>query len=133
MADMTAPNSPAPARARVLLVDDERPWLDSLRLTLEKEFELDTATSAEEAELFMASRAYDLVVSDHLMPGATGLDFLIRAQDRYPRTQRILITGYVNPELISRSVSLAGLACCLVKPLHAEQLVQAIWSALGRK
>src|SRR5581483_1800566 len=106
-------------RAVVLLVDDEPALLDSLRQALETEFDLDLAASAEEAELMMATRTYDVVVSDHLMPGEEGLQFLIRAGKRRPATQRILLTGYMNPELISRSVAVANLACCLVKPVRA--------------
>jgi DNA-binding NtrC family response regulator len=130
---MTPAAHTAPERPRVLLVDDERELLESLRTALEVEFDIETAPSAMEAEMLMAARRYDVVVSDHLMAGSTGLEFLIRAQERHPRTQRIMVTGYMNPELISRSVSLAGLATCLVKPLHAAQISSAIWGSLGRK
>ncbi|HVU35515.1 MAG TPA: response regulator [Opitutaceae bacterium] len=123
--------TPAPVpRPVVLLVDDEAALLDSLRVSLEAEFDLDLASSAEEAELMMATRTYDVVVSDHLMPGEEGLQFLIRAQQRRPATQRILLTGYMNPELISRSVALAGLSSCLVKPVRAADLAVAIHAAL---
>lgn len=117
-------------RAVVLLVDDEPALLDSLRQGLKDEFDLDFAASAEEAELMMATRNYDVVVSDHLMTGEEGLQFLIRAGQRRPATQRILLTGYMNPELISRSVAVANLSACLVKPVHAMDLAQAIRTAL---
>ena len=130
---MTAPSLPPRERPRVLLVDDERGILDALRPLLETEFEVDTAISSEEAQLYLAARAYDVVVADHLLEGPTGLDLLILARDRHPRTQRILITGYTNPELISRSVSVAELSACLLKPLHGEEISAAIWAALGRK
>jgi DNA-binding NtrC family response regulator len=117
-------------RPVVLLVDDEPALLDSLRQGLKGEFDLDFAASAEEAELMMATRNYDVVVSDHLMSGEEGLQFLIRAGQRKPATQRILLTGYMNPELISRSVAVANLSACLVKPVHAMDLAQAIRTAL---
>lgn len=123
-------NSPEKPRPVVLLVDDEPALLDSLRQGLEGDFDLDVAASAEEAELMMATRTYDVVVSDHLMPGEEGLQFLIRAQQRRPATQRIMLTGYMNPELISRSVALASLASCLVKPVRATDLATAIRAAL---
>lgn len=118
------------ARPVVLLVDDEPALLDTMRQGLEADFDLDLAASAEEAELMMATRTYDVVVSDHLLPGEEGLQFLIRAQRRRPATQRILLTGYMNPELISRSVAVASLASCLVKPVRASDLADAIRSAL---
>ena len=109
-----------------MLVDDEPALLETFRLGLGGEFDLDLADSAEEAERRMATRAYDVVVCDHLMPGEEGLQFLIRASERYPRTQRILITGYMNPELLSRDVALARLATCLLKPVKATELAEAI-------
>jgi DNA-binding NtrC family response regulator len=124
------PTEPTKPRPVVLLVDDEPALLDSLRQGLETEFDLDFAASAEEAELMMATRNYDVVVSDHLMAGEEGLQFLIRAGRRRPATQRILLTGYMNPELISRSVAVANLSACLVKPVHASDLAQAIRVAL---
>lgn len=129
---MTQPASPLPGRPRVLLVEDERELRELTRLGLAREFDVEAAGSAEEAEKLMATRAYDVVVSDHLMQGATGLDFLRRAKERHPGTMRIMITGYTNPELISRSVLLAGLAACLVKPVRAAEISQAIRTALGR-
>jgi DNA-binding NtrC family response regulator len=122
--------APTVIRPVVLLVDDEPALLDSLRQGLQADFDLDFANSAEEAELMMATRNYDVVVSDHLMSGEEGLQFLIRAGQRRPATRRILLTGYMNPELISRSVAVADLSACLVKPVHAAHLAQAIRAAL---
>ena len=116
-------------RLVVLLVDDEAPLLEVLRLGLKEEFEIEVASSAEDGELMMATRKYDVLVCDHLMPGEEGLRFLIRASRLFPHTRRILITGYMNPELISRSVALAGLAVCLLKPLKIETLAAAIREA----
>ncbi len=127
---MTTPATDAAMRPVVLLVDDEPALLDSMRQGLATEFDLDFAASAEEAELMMATRNYDVVVSDHLMPGEEGLQFLIRAGSRRPATRRILLTGYMNPELISRSVAVANLSSCLVKPIHAAELAKAIRAAL---
>jgi DNA-binding NtrC family response regulator len=122
--------APTSVRPVVLLVDDEPALLDSLKQGLQADFDLDFAASAEEAELMMATRNYDVVVSDHLMSGEEGLQFLIRAGQRKPATRRILLTGYMNPELISRSVAVADLSACLVKPVHAAHLAQAIRAAL---
>lgn len=127
---MTASPRDAGARPTVLLVDDEPALINSLRPALEQEFEMDFASSAAEAELMMATRTYDVVVSDHLMPGEEGLQFLIRAGKRRPATRRILLTGYINPELISRSVAVADLAACLIKPVHAADIARAVRAAL---
>lgn len=130
---MADPADSAVKRPVVLLVDDEPALRASMSEGLQAEFDMEVAASAEEAELMMATRHYDVVVSDHLMAGEEGLAFLVRASTRRPRTQRILLTGYINPELISRSVAVAGLAACLMKPVHAAELGKAIRAAMERK
>ena len=127
---MGAPSSPPEARPTVLLVDDEAAIREVLRLGLGAEFDVEEARSANEAELMMATRHYDVVVCDHIMPEEEGLKFLMRVREIFPQTQRILMTGYMNPELLSRSTELAGLAGCLLKPLNAPQLAAAIRIAL---
>ena len=103
----------------VMLVDDE-PLL------------LYTAKSAAEAELRLAARRYDVIVCDHMLPGEQGLDFLMRVMEMVPSTRRILITGYTNPEFISRSSSLAGLSACLIKPVRASEIAAAVRAALAK-
>ena len=126
-------SSPQPGpRPTVLLVDDEAPIRAVLRLGLGDEFDVEEARSANEAELMMATKHYDVVVCDHMMPEEEGLNFLMRARKLFPKTQRILMTGYINPELLSRSTELAGLAGCVMKPLNAVDLAEAIRFALPR-
>ena|SRR5882672_10619524 len=127
---MSAPTSPSPPRPSVLIVDDEAPIRDVLRLGLAKEFDVEEARSASEAEMMMATKHYDVVVCDHVMPDEEGLPFLMRARKNFPKTQRILLTGYINPELLSRSTELAGLAGCVMKPVSGPDLADAIRFAL---
>jgi DNA-binding NtrC family response regulator len=120
----------SPAKPSVLIVDDEQPFLDMLDEAFADEFELITLASAEEAEQMMAMRRFDVVVCDHLMPGEAGLDFLTRCSARWPRTRRILLTGYINPELLSRSIAIADLAECLLKPVRPAELAKVIRATL---
>ena len=127
---MSATTYQPPPRPTVLLVDDEAAIRDVLKLGLAKEFDVEDASSTNEAQMMMATKHYDAVVCDHLMPDEEGLPFLIRARKMFPKTQRILLTGYINPELLSRSTELAGLAGCLMKPTNASELADAIRFAL---
>jgi two-component system, NtrC family, response regulator HupR/HoxA len=119
-------------RPVVLLVDDEPELLESMRLTLKDDYEIETATSAEDALLMAGTRAFDVVVCAQLLPGEQGLDFLMRAATQFPQTRRILLTGYINPELLSRGVALAGLSCYLLKPPLPVDLRKAIGQALAK-
>jgi two-component system response regulator HupR/HoxA len=126
---------PAPTplpRQVVLLVDDEAEIRDVMILGLKDHFEVETAASTAEAEMMLGTRSYDAVVCDHLMPDEEGLPFLTRARKQFPQVQRILITGYINPELLSRSTEVAGLAGVLMKPVNMVDLIQAIRLAVPR-
>lgn len=122
---MKAPR-PLPPRPVVLLVDDEAEMRAVLTLGLQDHFDVESAASASEAEMMLATKNYDVIVCDHLMPDEEGLTFLTRARKQFPQVQRILITGYINPELLSRSTGVAGLAGCLMKPVNNAELVQTI-------
>ncbi len=128
---MAEPGPKPTAPPVVLLVDDEPLLLEAFGRELKESFRLYTAASASEADLRLAARRYDVIVSDHMLPGEQGLDFLMRAMELVPSTRRILITGYTNPEFISRSIAVAGLSACLVKPVRASQIADAIREALA--
>jgi response regulator RpfG family c-di-GMP phosphodiesterase len=120
-----------PALPVVLLVDDEPLLLDSLGQELRDACRLYTASSAAEADVKLAARHYDVIVCDHMLPGEQGLDFLSRIMEMMPSTKRILMTGYTNPEFISRSTVIAGLSACLVKPLRASDIAAAVKAAIA--
>lgn len=124
---------PMPAgRGPVLLVDDEPALLDALKQGMAAEYDVETATSAAEAEILIGARRYAVLICDHMLPGEAGLDFLVRMRELHPEMRRILLTGYMNPELISRSVAVAELSACLIKPVHAAELAETVRAALGK-
>ncbi|RFC51066.1 MAG: two-component system [Verrucomicrobia bacterium] len=126
--------APAPdSKPSVLLIDDEPNILELMRVGLEKDYEIETAASAEEATLLTGTRQYDLIVCDQIMPGQNGLEFLMQSAERHPATRRIMLTGYINPELLSRAVPLAGLSACILKPALPDELKRAIQKALAAK
>jgi DNA-binding NtrC family response regulator len=101
---------------------------------LKDEFEIEVAGNVEEARALFNTRKYDLILSDHMLPGKLqGLDFLIEAFQRRPETKRILMTGYLNPELLSRGAALAQLSACLIKPVEIMRLRKELDEALGRR
>jgi two-component system, response regulator PhcR len=117
------------AKGAVLLVDDEQPLLDLFAEALAPYFEISMATSAREAGFLMHKRAFKVVVCDHLMPGGNGLSFLVDAREEYPNTQRILVTGYMKPEMLLRSVNEAALYRYLLKPVSLPELIKTVQEA----
>ncbi len=129
MTAMANPPGAAAPKGAVLLIDDEKPLLQLFAESLRPYFDVDQATSAREAEFMMHKKAYKVVVCDHLMPGGNGLGFLVHAREEYPDTQRILVTGYMKPEMLLRSVNEAALYRYLLKPVSLPELVKTVQEA----
>lgn len=125
----TRTTDPPGRRGAILLVDDEKPLLDLFQEALSPHFEVDQATTAREAGYLMHKKAYKVVVCDHLMPGGNGLGFLVHAREEHPNTQRILVTGYMKPEMLLRSVNEAALYRYLLKPVSLPELVKTVQEA----
>ena len=121
-----APESPKDA---VLLIDDETTLLDVFALALSEYFDVATATSTREAEFILHKRSFKVVIADHLMPGGNGMGFLVRAREEYPHMQRILVTGYMKPEMLMRSVNEAALFRYLLKPVVLPELIKVVQDA----
>ena len=124
----TKPDPTAP-RDAVLVIDDEQVMLDVFTSALGKQFAVVTATSAREAEFILHKTPFKVVVADHLMPGGNGMGFLVRAREEFPHMQRILVTGYMKPEMLMRSVNEAALFRYLLKPVSPVELVQVVQDA----
>ena len=71
-----------------------------------------------------------MVIADHLMPGGNGMSFLVRAREEFPHMQRILVTGYMKPEMLLRSVNEAALFRYLVRPVALTELVKIVQDAV---
>ena len=126
----------------LLCVDDEIIVLtalkDQLRRAFGNDFVIDVAESAEEAlELLddLAERGHTLlvIVSDWLMPGMKGDEFLIEAHKRFPSVVKIMLSGHVETAAVDRARREAGLHDFLAKPWNAEALVESINQGLRGK
>lgn len=116
-------------KAAVLVVDDEAPILDMFKTALSPHFEVTTASSVKEAELALRKRDFRVVVADHLMPGGNGLSFLVHVREEYPASARVLVTGYMKPEMLLRAVNEAAVFRYLVKPVAIKELVSVVQDA----
>jgi two-component system, response regulator PhcR len=128
-----APGNPASVTATtkgsVLLIDDERPLLDVFTEALAPLYEITLATSVREAAGLMQKKTFKVIICDHLMPGGNGLSFLVTARELFPNTQRVLVTGYMKPEMLLRSVNEAALFRYLLKPVSLPELIKTVHEA----
>jgi CheY-like chemotaxis protein len=119
----------------LLCVDDEIIVLtalkDQLRRAFGNEFVIDIAESAEEAlelldELSAAGHKLLVIVSDWLMPGMKGDEFLIEAHKRFPSVVKIMLSGQAETAAVDRARKEAALHDFLAKPWNAAELVESI-------
>lgn len=114
---------------KLLIVDDERAFLMVLREFLtQSDLYIDTAETFEEAMTYIENGFYDCVISDIRLTGAfsdEGLQILQYVKHRTPGTKVIIITGYDDPALMYRALTL-GADYFFEKPVSANVLLNAI-------
>ena len=119
----------ATSTAIVLVVDDERRSLESLRRVLSIEFEVICAASAAEAEAVLAGDLVQVILCDQRMPVENGVDFLKRVRDQWPEPVRVIISGYTDAEDIIAGVNEAGIFQYVTKPWDPEKLLACVREA----
>ncbi|MBE7410981.1 MAG: response regulator [Leptospiraceae bacterium] len=119
----------------ILCVDDEKTILDSIRGQLKYKFgnqyNYEFAESAYEAWEIILDLEEDgvnllLIVSDWLMPGIKGDEFLVKVHERFPKVIKVMLTGQADPENIENAMKNANLYKCLSKPWQQEELYEMI-------
>ena len=114
----------------LLIVDDETRVLSALRRTLRKEgYKILTAASPQEALKLLDEYDVDAVLSDHKMPGKSGLQVLAETKRRHPGAARLLISGW--PEAVARrELDALGVHALIPKPWDDAELKAELRSAL---
>ncbi len=122
---------PAPAKGRILVVDDEAEIRESLEALLDLEgFQVDLAANAAEGERKLESRVYDLVLLDLMMPDKSGMEMLRDVRERDRHTPIFMITAYGTLEAAVQAVKL-GANDYLAKPWDNEKLLIEIGRAIS--
>jgi len=123
----------------IICVDDEAIIVLSIKQELKKHFKdafiYETALSAEEAleivkELESDGIQVAVMISDWLMPGMKGDEFLDLLHTRYPEMRLVMVTGQIDKEARERTLARAKADAVLYKPWSSDQLVNAIQKCL---
>jgi len=125
--DLVAADSPinhgnAP---RLLLVDDDELVLDSVRVVLERDYQVTSTNSPAEALRILADASHDIVLVDMLMDEMHGLDLIRAAREVHPELLAIVITGSCADEARQAALN-EGAFALLEKPLSPNVLRQAV-------
>jgi type II secretory ATPase GspE/PulE/Tfp pilus assembly ATPase PilB-like protein/FixJ family two-component response regulator/RNA polymerase subunit RPABC4/transcription elongation factor Spt4 len=119
-------------RYKLLFVDDEVNVLKAMRRIFRQEnYELITAESGAAALTLLDShQPVHVVVSDHRMPGMTGTELLKQVKAKYPRTIRIMLTGYADTDAVMGAVNEGAVYKFITKPWNDDDLRLTVGLAL---
>lgn len=130
-----APQAPAshltPPRYRLLFVDDEPGIVKALsRVFRQENYEVLTAGSGQEGLDRLAEGPVHLVISDFMMPGMTGAQFLREVKQRSPDTIRIMLTGQANTDAVMGAINDGAVYKFILKPWNDDDLRVTVALAL---
>lgn len=116
-------------RSSILIVDDEAPVRELLTLELGTEYACTSAASAQEAMKLLATNCFDLVLSDMIMPGVSGLELCEFVRRSYPNTVVVMVSGMHNIQDAIEAIQ-QGAFDYVVKPFGLLQVSIAVERAL---
>ena len=120
----------APAKPHILVVDDEPDMLDFLERVTRRRYEVTRCANGEDALALLATRGFDVLITDHKMPRMTGLELLERLGDAHPRMVRVLLSGYTDVPEVRRAAATGRVHHYVVKPVDSQSLLAGIEHAV---
>jgi len=117
---------------RVLVVDDEQDFLDSIVKRLElRGIEVDGVGTGAAALELLTSKQVDVVVLDIKMPGMDGIEVLRQIRVSHPGVEVIVLTGHASQEFRELGRELEAFDY-LIKPVRLDTLLERIQAACQR-
>jgi DNA-binding NtrC family response regulator len=114
----------------LLLVDDETNVLASLKRFLRHEnYRILTAESAEEALAILAANEVGVILTDHRMPGTSGIELLSKVRIMYPKVVRMVLSGYTAVDSLTQAINRGEIYRFLTKPWEDKELLETLREA----
>ena len=121
------------SRARILAVDDQRYFRELVEGLLGDEgYEVQTASSGEEALHLFEREDFDIVLTDLVMPEIDGAELLRRIKERRPEQDVVMVTGVVDVKSAVEAMKL-GATDYILKPFDRNLLVDSVARILQRR
>jgi CheY-like chemotaxis protein len=119
------------ALPRILVVDDEEAILETMTFTFQDDYEVYTARDARDAlELLEKKQPIAAVLTDQRMPNMSGVEFVTEVCKHYPRTVRMVLTGFSDMDAIIQAINDGHVYAYVTKPWEPEQLKQLMKQAV---
>jgi putative two-component system response regulator len=120
-------------KTRILIVDDNPYVCKAIqRIVMSEGYQCEISTHGEDALLKMHEFDFDLVISDLMMPGLSGLDLLSRIKERFPNTAVLIVTGVDDRKAAIKALR-RGAYGYIVKPFEKNELLINVANALERR
>lgn len=111
-------------KVKILCVDDEQNVLNSLkRLFFDDDFEILTALSGEDGlKVLDGTGTIQIVIADYRMPIMNGVDFLKKVHEKWPKTIRIVLSGYADAGAVISAINEGQIYKFIAKPWNDDEL-----------
>jgi DNA-binding NtrC family response regulator len=117
---------------RILIIEDEDTLCESLQRVFRREgYEADIADSAETAFRILENNTYDLIITDIILPGISGIELIARYKEKNPDQKVIIMTAYASLQTAVESLRV-GASDFIVKPIMHDELKRMVKKTLGR-
>ncbi|MDR0723164.1 MAG: response regulator [Treponema sp.] len=120
-------------RKVILAIDDMSMNLRTIKVLLEKQFEVRLAKSGQMALTIVGCERVALILLDIEMPGMSGFEFLEKLKG-HPNAEEvpiIFISSHASPELIKHASTYGSVKDYIIKPIIPEILEKKVWAALN--
>lgn len=114
----------------MLYIDDTVCKLDDFKNQYKHLFAVYTASTITEGRHLLVSNEIAVVIINQLMPGSTGISFLELAAQTNPRAIRILLTGFLDSNIVADAVNRGIVHKTIAKPWQSDDLKCSIQNAL---
>lgn len=115
---------------KILLIEDEDTLRESLKRVLSKEgYDITGVDSAEAALDLLDYNSYDLILTDVILPGISGIELLKRIRERLPDQIVVVMTAFASLETAVESLR-SGAYDYIIKPIMHEEIKQVVKNAL---
>lgn len=113
------------SRAKILIVDDESNTRDIFSRHLMDEYEIDQASSAQQALQKLSRNEYHIAMTDLVMPGEDGLALLKTIKAQWPQVAVIVISGKASIEMAVEAMK-SGAEDFIEKPVEDLELIKIV-------
>jgi eukaryotic-like serine/threonine-protein kinase len=126
-----AVTSSAVQAVRILIVDDEIDNLDALRRALRDRYRVIACSDPLEALRIVETESLDMLITDQRMPGMSGIDLIERANAIAPGVLKVILSAYMDSNLLLRAINAGHIHRYIVKPWLPETLCATVAELLS--